>query len=113
MYCGLPGALSVISTEALRIPAAVGVKVTVIVHWTPGAKGEEERQVLVSAKSPASVPVMLMLVMVVVLSPLVSVTVCGALVVPRLWVGNTRPAGLRAIPCKMLTSEMKASQLPP
>ena len=51
MNCGLPGALSIILTEALRIPAAVGVKITVIVHWTPGPK--KQGQVLVSAKSPA------------------------------------------------------------
>jgi len=33
MECGLPGALSVMVTEAKREPAAVGVKVTLMVQF--------------------------------------------------------------------------------
>jgi hypothetical protein len=35
--CGLPGALSVIAIEAVRVPRAVGVKVTLIVQFPPAA----------------------------------------------------------------------------
>lgn len=31
--CGLPGAVSVTVTVALRVPVAVGVKVRLTVHW--------------------------------------------------------------------------------
>ena len=40
MVCGLSAALSVMLTEAARGPIAVGVKVTVIVHFAPGATPE-------------------------------------------------------------------------
>ena len=109
--CGLPGAESVTATSALRTPAAVGVKVTVIVHVAPA--GSAAGQLLVSAKSSGSAPVRAMLEIVCGVSPFVSVTVCVWLVVPRLSVGNWRPEGFKAIPCKTLISEMKASQLPP
>ena len=109
--CGLPGALSTIVMDAFRIPCAVGVKVALIVHVPP--TGKEAPQVLVEAKSPGSAPVTEMLEMVRGLSPFVIVTVCGRLVAPRLNVGNVRPEGLTAIPAKMLTFEMNASQLPP
>jgi len=52
--CGLPGALSVMVTEAERDPKAVGVKVTVIVQLPLAATGLP--QLLVCAKSPALVP---------------------------------------------------------
>ena len=63
--CGLPPALSVMLTLALRVPVAVGVKVTLMVQVLPAANvlgliG----QVLVCAKSPAFVPAMPILVMV-------------------------------------------------
>jgi hypothetical protein len=75
--CGLSGALSAIVREPNRRPADVGVKVTVIVQLAPALRLLP--QLLVSAKSPeaaifetasAAAPV------------LVSVTVCGALVLP-------------------------------
>ena len=37
--CGLPAALSVILTVAVRLPLAVGVKVTLIAHFAPTATG--------------------------------------------------------------------------
>src|SRR5579862_880402 len=51
--CGLPVALSVILTEAIRFPIAVGSKVTLIVQLFPGATLVH---VLVCEKSPAFVP---------------------------------------------------------
>jgi len=55
MVCGLPVALSVNTTEAVRAPAALGVKVTLRVHWAEGAS--DEPQVLLAEKSPAFGPV--------------------------------------------------------
>ena len=82
--CGLPLALSVMVTLALRLPLADGVKVTLIVQVPPAARVLELLgQVLVCAKSPALVPLKLMLLMVKAALPLLaSVTVCAALVVP-------------------------------
>ena len=51
--CGLPPALSLIETEPVRAPEAVGVKVTVTVQWAPGAI--ELPQLFVWAKSPPAV----------------------------------------------------------
>jgi hypothetical protein len=58
--CGLPLALSVTETEAVRVPLAEGVKVTLIVQLVPAAT--ELPQVLVWAKSLALAPVSAMLV---------------------------------------------------
>jgi hypothetical protein len=78
--CGLPGALSMTVTVALRGPRAVGVKVTLIVHVPDGAitgaicgwqLSDSEYE-----KSPTLVPPMLMLLTkrVPVLLVLVNVT---------------------------------------
>ena len=53
--CGLPGALSLIDNVPVRVPAFVGLKVTLIVQDAPGAT--ELPHVLVWAKSPGSAPV--------------------------------------------------------
>ena len=37
--CGLVAALSVIVSDAIRVPLAVGLKVTVIVQFVPAARG--------------------------------------------------------------------------
>ena len=82
--CGLPVALSVMLTLALRAPDAAGVKVTLMAQFAPaasvlGLSGQAE----VVAKSAAFVPPDAMLVMVSGAVPLfVSVTVFAALVVP-------------------------------
>jgi len=82
--CGLPAALSLILTLALRTPEVDGEKVTRMVQLAPaanvlGASG----QVLVSAKSAAFVPVRPMLLIVSAAVPVfVSVAVWAALVVP-------------------------------
>ena len=59
---GLPVALSVKVTAAVRVPLAAGVKVTLIVQLAPAAT--ELPQLLVWAKSPGFVPVSAMLVTV-------------------------------------------------
>jgi len=53
--CGLPLALSVMVSEAVRVPQPEGVNITAIVHWVPVAS--EAPHVLVSPKSLALVPV--------------------------------------------------------
>jgi hypothetical protein len=86
--CGLPVALSVMLTDPVRVPAAVGVNVTMMVQVPCGGTlSLLAKHVLVgagaSAKSPALVPVRLTLVMLRAEVPVfVSVTVCWGLVVP-------------------------------
>ena len=78
---GLPPALSVMVTEAVRSPVWVGLKVTVKVQLAPIARPVP--QVLVWLKSAALVPVTTRLLMVKARPlGLESVTVFAALVVP-------------------------------
>jgi hypothetical protein len=92
--CGLPAALSEMLTDAVRVPAAVGVNVTLIVQLPPAAT--ELPQVFVSAKSAVLVPVMLMLVMLkLVLPVLLRVTLCARLVTPTFSLAKVRPEGDR------------------
>ena len=79
--CGLPAALSVIVTDAVRVPVAVGLKVTLIVQL-PLFPATELPQLLLCTKSPLFAPVTPRLVIVKAPLPiLVSVTDCAALVV--------------------------------
>ena len=66
--CGLPVALSVTVTAAVRVPDAVGLNVTLIVQLAPALT--ELPQVLLWAKSPAFVPVTATLVMLSAALPL-------------------------------------------
>jgi hypothetical protein len=76
--CGLPAALSVTVIVPGWLPVAVGVNVTLIVQFAPAAT--EVPQVLVWAYCALTA----MLVMLSAAAPpLVSVTVCAALVVFR------------------------------
>src|SRR5579883_1250557 len=86
-FSGLSAALSVIVTLALRLPLAVGEKVTLIVQEALTASVLEPLgQVLVVWKSAALVPVVVMLLMLSGAVPtLLSVMVCAALVVPTFW----------------------------
>jgi len=65
--CGLPAALSLRATPAVRVPGAAGEKVTVIGQLAFTASVAP--QVPVKAKSPAFVPVTEMLVMLKVAFP--------------------------------------------
>lgn len=92
--CGLPGALSVMVTEAERLPMAVGAKVTLTLQFPPA--GSELGQVLVWLKSPAFVPDTATEVMLMAAVPvLLRVTGCAALVVPRVWAPNVRLVAVR------------------
>ena len=53
--CGLPEALSLIESVAVRVPLAAGLKVTLIPQLAPAPK--DEPQVFVCEKSPLFVPV--------------------------------------------------------
>jgi hypothetical protein len=87
--------LSVIVRLAVRVPEAKGVKVMLIVHFAPAAT--ELPQVLVWAKSPAFVPAIAMLLVMlrVELPGLLSVTVPEALGVPMLGLEKLRLVGER------------------
>ena len=85
MVCGLFDASSVMLTEPLRAPWAVGEKVTLIVQFACGATAEPLMQVVLgaSAKSPALAPVSATVLMLSVAVPLlVNRTDCAALTVP-------------------------------
>ena len=93
--CGLPLALSTMLTEAVRLPVAAGVNVTLIVQLPFAAT--ELPHVLVTAKSPGSVPAVPIVVIVKAWFPvLVRVTDCAALVVPRFWLPKVRAPVERA-----------------
>src|SRR4051794_30301181 len=82
--CGLPVALSVIETVAVRAPPAVGLNDAEIAHEALGARvAGASGQSFVWAKSLAFAPPTLMPVIDNAVAPLfVSVAVCAALVVP-------------------------------
>ena len=78
--CGLPLALSVMLTDAVRVPAAVGANLTLIVQLAAAATLLP--QLFVCEKSPAFVPLRAMLVILNAPVPeSVRVTDCAALVV--------------------------------
>ena len=80
-FCGLPTALSLTLSAAMRVPDAVGLNLTLMLQLAPAAN--ELPQVWVWAKFPALVPVIAMLLMVKLVVPVfLRVTVLAALVVP-------------------------------
>jgi len=80
-------------TEPVRDPVAVGVKVTLIVHDALAARLVP--QLLVSEKSPLTV----MLEIARVAPPgLLSVTLCGLLLVPSICPENVNEVGDRLAP---------------
>jgi hypothetical protein len=91
VFCGLPAASSVALSVPVRVPPAVGVNVTLIVQFVPGARVAP--QLFVSAKSPLAV----MLEMLSTAFPeFVNLTSCAGLVVPGARLPNVRPEGERA-----------------
>lgn len=102
--------MSVIVRVPVRVPLAVGVKVTLIVQLPLTAN--EAPQLLVWAKSP----LVAMLVMVSAAVPLlVSVTVCAAEVVPTFWpakvrlAGESPAAGAMPVPLKLAVCGLPAA----
>ena len=82
--------MSVTLSVPVLMPAAVGVKVTLIVQLAAAAR--ELRQLVVSAKSPLALTAAMPSA---VLPELVSVTASGALVVPTGWPPKSRAEGDR------------------
>ena len=79
--CGLPGASLDIVNVAVRDPVVEGVNVTLMVQLALGARLEP--QVLTCAKSPPVFPAKAIPVRFSVTPPvLVSVTICGTLLLP-------------------------------
>ena len=92
--CGLPLALSVMLTEAVRLPLAAGLNVTLIVQLLPAAT--ELPHVLVWAKSLALLPVRARLVILKAALPvLLRVAICAVLVAPTDWLPKARLVGER------------------
>ena len=94
--CGLPEALSVIVSDPVRLPVAVGLNVTVKIQLAAGASCTGGvPHVLVWAKSPES-PVRAIIVTFNAADPLFeSVTVWAGLVAPTVSFGNVRLVGER------------------
>jgi hypothetical protein len=90
--CGLPIALSVTEMLAVREPAATGINVTAILQLAPAAR--VEAQVLVSLKSPAFVPLILIPeIFKTALPTLVKVIVDGELGEPTAMEPNVTDVG--------------------
>ena len=84
-------------TAAVRVELARGVNVTLMVQLPPAETVPP--QVVVSAKSAESVPVMAMLTPVKFVVPvLVKVMTCAGLVVPWFWLPKVRLVGERLTP---------------
>ena len=98
--CGLPAALSVTASVPVRVPSAVGVNVTLIVHVAPAARvagliGHALAPVLVSAKSPEAAMVLIVKGPVPVFF---RVTGCAALVVCKVWLLKLSVGGVKPTP---------------
>lgn len=94
--CGLFAALSENLRVELRPFLLVGVNVTLTVHDVPWANPAPPIGHVLAwmAKSPEFPPAMVMLEKISAEPPeLVTVTICGALVVPTLCAGNVNDAG--------------------
>jgi len=93
-FCGLPLPLSVKLSNALRVPAAVGLNVTEAEQLDDAAR-LAPHVLLAIAKSPAFVPEIPTLLIVIADDvPFVNVADCAALVAPTVVLANVRPVGL-------------------
>ena len=119
IICGLPGELSLIATEAPRVPVSVGVKITLIVQAPFGARVDP--QLFVSEKSLV-LPLTIVIELIVNTADPVfdNVTGCGLLLTPvetlpklmllllRLATGVVVPAGvLKATICMIHCPELR------
>jgi len=114
---GFAGALPAIVRTPVRVPAAVGVKVTLIVQLVPAFRGLLVVQVVpvvAKAKSPPlAPPIVRPVILSAALPAFVSVTVCAALAVVSNWAPKVRlvddklaagaaPAPFRITSCGLL-----------
>ena len=106
--CGLPVAELATVSVPDRAPAAAGAKVTSIVHEPPDAT--EAGQLFVIAKSPLTV------IEEIAIDPapgLVSVTVCGGLVVETVRAANVRDEGVSESEGKVGVIALEADEAGP
>src|SRR5579864_3753959 len=104
--CGLPVALSVMVIVPGWLPVAVGVKVTLMAQLAPAAT--EAPQVLVSEY--CALATMLVIVRAAA-APLVSVTVCAALVLFRFWLPKAKLVGAKLTPALPLPPALYAVRI--
>lgn len=81
-------------TEPCREPTAAGVNVMLIVHEPLTAKGDDDAQLSVSAKSPIALTATIFIGLWLVF---VTVSACAELVVPTFWLPNVSETGLTVI----------------
>ena len=94
--CGLPPPSSLTSKVAVRVPEAVGAKVTLMVQRLPAAKSPG--QVLLVENSVASAPrTAICQVFIGALLALAKVIVCAVLLVPTVCAGKIRLDGVRLV----------------
>jgi hypothetical protein len=92
--CGLPLDESEITSVAVLVPAAVGLKMTPMLQL-PDPCRLDPQVLLATEKSPAFVPAIVTLAIEIVVVPLLpSVTVCAALAVPTSTVPNDKLGGI-------------------
>ena len=91
--CGLPAALSEMLRLPLRVPVAVGIKITLTVQLFPA--GTLVAQLFVWVKSPVAV---ILEIVSAALPVLVRVTDCAALLVPTDWLPNVTVVGVVEMP---------------
>ena len=107
--CGLPPALSLMVKVPVRVPLALGAKVTFNVQVDPAATPFP--QLSVSAKSPLAEMPMICKGAVPLLE---RVTVCGALVVPTLWLAKVRLVEeIKAPGAREIFATKASAKLPP
>lgn len=83
-----------IFTDPCREPTATGVKVTLIVHDPLTAKGDDDMQLSVSAKSPIALTATILIGLRLVF---VMVSACAELVAPTFWLPKVSETGLTVI----------------
>src|SRR5687768_17264095 len=92
--CGLPGALSVNRSDAVREPAALGLKALLTLQLAPGASVCPPQPLAVITKSPGLAPASATALIDSAAVPLlVTVTCFAALVVPTVRLPKLRLAG--------------------
>jgi len=93
IVCGLPAALSVSEMLAVSVPVPDGVNVTEIVQLAPALSNVPH--VFDCEKSPECAPVIAIPAIESEADPtFVTVTVCGVLEVPTVWLANVNVVGL-------------------
>lgn len=105
--CGLPAALSAMRSVPVRVPVAVGVKVTFTLQAVPGGSVAGKPHVFVWVKSPEAVMVISPKLLLPVL---LMVTICGLLEVPTAWLPKDRLAGQGVMPGAVIALPLRSTK---